>query len=166
VVVELDGVVQFDFRDFEKSNSHLFVFGQDFFEGDGFQFSFFISVEPAFRFLGPQLGDRLIGLIGYVSNLEIIDTSGLTDLHIAHAPGGLIDKKFDLAYVLDRDPEYVVLTSTTDFVASGAKPMDFPIDQRIYEDERFTGTYRHLFTLDAGWREKRKGYFLTVFGRR
>src|SRR3990172_2916010 len=107
-----------------------------------------------------------IGLIGYVSNLEIIDTSGLTDLHIAHAPGGLIDKKFDLAYVLDRDPEYVVLTSTTDFVASGAKPMDFPIDQRIYEDERFTGTYRHLFTLDAGWREERKGYLLTVFGRR
>ena len=32
VIVEPDGFVQFDFCDFEKSNSHLFVFGQDFFE--------------------------------------------------------------------------------------------------------------------------------------
>ncbi|TAK35068.1 MAG: hypothetical protein EPO21_07425 [Chloroflexota bacterium] len=107
-----------------------------------------------------------IGLIGYISNLAIIDISGLTDLHVAHAPGGLIDKKFDLAYVLERDPEYFVLTSTTDFVAVGGKPTDFPIDRRIYEDERFTGSYRHLFTLDEGWRERGRGYFLAVFGRR
>ena len=35
VVVELDCFVQFDFRNLEKSNFHLFVFGQDFFEGNG-----------------------------------------------------------------------------------------------------------------------------------
>ena len=63
VIVELDYVVQFDFRNLEKSNSHLFVFGQDFFEGDGFRFSFLISVEPALRFHGPQLSDRFVGLI-------------------------------------------------------------------------------------------------------
>ena len=63
LVVEPDCFVQFDFRDFEKSNSHLFIFGQDFFEGNGLEFSRFVGIEAAFRFPGPQFGNRLIGLI-------------------------------------------------------------------------------------------------------
>lgn len=133
-----------------------------------------VGYQRAHRALGEWLASNAhgpialmdIGLVGYLSHLEIVDTSGLTDLHIAHAPGGMIDKEFDLAHVLDRDPEYVVLASTTDFVAAGENPTDFPIDRRIYEEERFARSYRHVFTLDQGWREKGKGYFLTVFERR
>ncbi|MDO8673330.1 MAG: hypothetical protein Q7O66_18135 [Dehalococcoidia bacterium] len=107
-----------------------------------------------------------IGRIGYLSRLPIIDTSGLTDRTIAHSDGGLVDKKFDLAYVLDRQPQYFVLASTTDFGESNAGPTDFPIERRIYEDKRFHERYAYQFTLDWGTVVEGKGYYLMVYERK
>jgi hypothetical protein len=55
-----------------------------------------------------------IGLIGYnCPNLSILDITGLTDRFIAKSPGRFLHKTYDPQYVLDRQPEYVVLILTT-----------------------------------------------------
>jgi len=51
-----------------------------------------------------------IGIIGYLcSEQKILDITGLTDRFIARSPGTFLDKKYDVDYILDRNPEYVVL---------------------------------------------------------
>lgn len=55
-----------------------------------------------------------IGLIGYeCPNLRILDITGLTDRFIAKSPGRFLHKTYDPHYILDRQPEYIVLTLTT-----------------------------------------------------
>ncbi|MBI2864827.1 MAG: hypothetical protein HYX94_09740 [Chloroflexi bacterium] len=129
--------------------------------------------ETAHATLGRWLKDKTtepvalmdIGRIGYFSRLPVIDTSGLTDRTIAHSTGGMIDKEFDLAYVLGRQPRYFVLASTTDYLGSGTEPTDFPIEKRIFEDQRFHERYAYRFTLDWGTVVDGKGYYLMVYER-
>ncbi|MCE9615836.1 MAG: hypothetical protein K8T26_16320 [Lentisphaerae bacterium] len=52
-----------------------------------------------------------IGIVGYTCiDQTVLDISGLTDRHIAKSPGGFLKKSYDPAYVLDRQPDVVVLT--------------------------------------------------------
>lgn len=53
-----------------------------------------------------------IGQIGFRAPIEIIDLGGLTDARIAHAPGSLLEKRFDRGYLFDeRRPDVIVLRS-------------------------------------------------------
>lgn len=62
-----------------------------------------------------QPGDQVvlmdIGEVGYHGiEQRIVDVTGLTDRVIARSPGTFMAKTFDLAYVFDRRPEFIVLT--------------------------------------------------------
>lgn len=50
-----------------------------------------------------------IGMIGFHSRLRVIDITGLTDAHIAAAPGPMLQKRYDPGYVLEQEPAWIVL---------------------------------------------------------
>lgn len=102
-----------------------------------------------------------IGIIGYYSQLRIIDLTGLTESHIAHTPGAFQDKIYDPAYVLDQAPEYVILVST-----DGDLVPDFPIDLRIYQSPLFQARYEYAFKLAHLGDGDGTGYYLLVFERK
>lgn len=97
-----------------------------------------------------------IGLIGYINfDRVILDSTGLTDRTIAKSPGDFLDKQFDLSYLFDRKPRFIVIamwTSTADRTSAAAsapadgvdlrqlKPWN-PIEERILADPRFTQRY-------------------------
>jgi hypothetical protein len=70
-----------------------------------------------------------VGRVAFESNRATIDISGLTDRFIAHAPGGFLDKRYPIDYILKRDPTYVFI-----------RPQ-FSIDRRIVADENFKHNY-------------------------
>jgi hypothetical protein len=102
-----------------------------------------------------------IGIVGYYTRLPIIDLAGLTDTHIAHAPGGFQEKVYDPAYVLDQEPEYVILVSL-----DGDSVPDFFIDQRIYNSPLFHDHYEYAFKLTHMGNGQGAGYYLLVFRRK
>ena len=54
-----------------------------------------------------------IGIVGYHNpELHILDISGLTDRAIAKSTGGLLDKNYDPAYVLDQEPRFIVIVAS------------------------------------------------------
>lgn len=60
---------------------------------------------------GEQVVLMDIGEVGYHAIAQrIVDVTGLTDRVIARSPGTFMAKTFDLAYVFDRRPEFIVLT--------------------------------------------------------
>ena len=78
-----------------------------------------------------------VGMIGWeAKSLRVIDTTGLTDREIAHAPGGFLEKEYPVAALLARDPRFVVL------VPGGYA------DDRIHDDPAFTLRYRELFSVN------------------
>jgi MFS family permease len=102
-----------------------------------------------------------VGIIGYYSRLRIIDLTGLTEAHIAHAPGAFQEKVYDPAYVLDQRPEYVVLVSTDEDLEP-----DFAIDRRIYQSPQFQDSYRFVFKLKHYGNGGGPAYYLLLFERR
>lgn len=51
-----------------------------------------------------------IGIVGYeCPEQRILDLTGLTDRHIARSPGTFLAKDYDPAYVLDREPEIIIV---------------------------------------------------------
>ena len=50
-----------------------------------------------------------IDMIGFHSRLRVIDITGLTDAHIAAAPGPMLQKRYDPGYVLEQEPAWIVL---------------------------------------------------------
>jgi hypothetical protein len=53
-----------------------------------------------------------VGLIGYATDLEIIDLAGLTDARIARVPGGHLSKRIDAHDLQARDPDAIVVHCT------------------------------------------------------
>jgi hypothetical protein len=108
-----------------------------------------------------------IGLVGYLSGARIIDITGLTDPHIADAPGGWLKKTYSLDYLFSREPEFFVLVSSTDYPAE-AFATSFPIDREIFHDPRLLDRYTFLFSRDAYVSRvpHESGYYLLVFGRK
>ena len=49
------------------------------------------------------------GLIGYASDIDIIDLAGLTDARIAHLPGGHLSKRIDPRDLQARNPDAIVV---------------------------------------------------------
>ncbi|MCU0611124.1 MAG: hypothetical protein MUE60_04975 [Candidatus Eisenbacteria bacterium] len=108
-----------------------------------------------------------IGIIGYVSGMRVIDITGLTDPHVAAAPGGWLKKEYSLDYLFGRAPEYFVLVSAADYPRE-AFGSSFPIDGAIFRDPRLLRDYRFLFSEDAyvSRRPHLSGYYLLVFKRK
>lgn len=88
-----------------------------------------------------------VGRIGFETGLRVIDISGLTDRDVARAPGTFLDKHYPVAWILDREPRFVVL-------AEG-----FRIDARIARDPRFRREYRPVAS------RRSRLYPLVVFER-
>jgi hypothetical protein len=63
---------------------------------------------------GAEPGDLIalmdIGIISYTcSEQRILDITGLTDRVIAQSPGAFLSKEYDPKYVLDQEPDFIVL---------------------------------------------------------
>lgn len=85
-----------------------------------------------------------IGLIGYVNpDLRILDITGLTDRHIARSSGGFLEKHYDPAYVLDQQPDYIILVVTRRESPAGV--VDFlpktRIESRLFQHPEFRAHY-------------------------
>ena len=96
-----------------------------------------------------------IGIVGWnADRLRVIDITGLTDHDIARAPGGFLDKRFDVGELLARNPRFFVLVD------------EFPADLRIYADPAFAAGYTALFAVDhrARWTPP-STYKMVVFER-
>src|SRR5262249_40315727 len=50
-----------------------------------------------------------VGLIGYASDVEVVDLGGLTDARIARMPGGHLSKHIDPRLIAARDPDAIVV---------------------------------------------------------
>ena len=51
-----------------------------------------------------------IGLIGYITHYRVIDLAGLVDKHISRSFGNSFQKDYDIMYVLNQLPDFIVLT--------------------------------------------------------
>ncbi|WP_119071129.1 hypothetical protein [Rubrobacter indicoceani] len=90
-----------------------------------------------------------VGVVGYYTELEIVDMLGLNDRHIARngrkdpatLPG---HQSSDAAYVLDREPEYIM-------VASLGPTYRFPGDRELVRSDRLHEKYDLVsIELDSG----------------
>jgi arabinofuranosyltransferase len=89
-----------------------------------------------------------IGLIGYeCPNLQVLDITGLTDRFIAKSPGGFLHKDYDPRYILDRQPEFIVLTLTTPGLSYTSPPTNAVFrfwalcEEKLYSMPDFSKTY-------------------------
>lgn len=74
-----------------------------------------------------------IGLIGYMTHYRVIDLAGLVDHHVAQSVGNSFQKDYDVKYVLDQKPEFIVLTDQKCLA-----------EDRLRKEERFTGRYQFV----------------------
>jgi hypothetical protein len=99
------------------------------------------------------------GLTPYLARRRSVDMLGLTDRHIGHLPGHF-SAKYDVAYVLARDPDLIVLIST---VAEPTSAAELPLagDRAMAVDSVFLARYQfvRVYTM-------RPDYHLGVFRRR
>jgi len=84
-----------------------------------------------------------IGLIGYITHYRVIDLAGLVDRHIAHSPGNSFQKDYDVGYVVDQAPDFIVLTDQRCIA-----------EDRIRQHTKFISEYQFV--------KKHEGHFLYV----
>ena len=96
-----------------------------------------------------------IGIIGYETDLKVIDISGLTEPAIARAPGGFLHKQYPADALLKAAPRFFVLVN------------DFPIDDEIMGRADFAARYRLVLERNHrfNW-EPPQSYTLHVYERR
>lgn len=113
-------------------------------------------------------GDRIalmdIGIVGYLCDEQsILDISGLTDRYIAKSEGSFLRKRYDSAYVLAKEPRFVVLVLTAPGLYYQPPPKDTAfhfwthVEGRLYHNEQFQSRYvRHSTGSleDDDWRER------------
>jgi arabinofuranosyltransferase len=81
------------------------------------------------------------GVIPYYTELPVLDMFGLLDAHIAHLPG-IRHQKFDVNYVLDRRPRYVLLLVYRD--DKGRLGSNYPHGRALLKEPRFHRDYATL----------------------
>ncbi|MEI6702011.1 MAG: hypothetical protein WCL71_00565 [Deltaproteobacteria bacterium] len=79
-----------------------------------------------------------IGLIGQLTHYRVIDLVGLVDRHIAKSPGNSFQKDYDISYVLDQNPDFIILTDQRCLPES-----------RIRNDRRFLNNYQFVKKHEA-----------------
>ena len=77
-----------------------------------------------------------IGIIGFEClDSRIVDITGLTDKTIAKSPGAFMSKVYDPTYVLDQEPDYIVLTLSSEGRSyqqpDPSKPWNFWSDMEV-----------------------------------
>lgn len=107
-----------------------------------------------------------IGLFGYAArDLDIVDLGGLTDARIARAPGGHGRKQLDPAYLAERSPDVVIITSPSPAVIDGRGAVrirpNFEVERYLLELPWFGASYRYGYAVQAT-----ETHFLHVFTRR
>jgi arabinofuranosyltransferase len=104
-----------------------------------------------------------IGIVGYLcSEQNIVDVTGLTDRYIASSRGTFLDKRYDPAYVLNKQPAFIVLA----FWAAGNPDVPLPrnvtlstwtdIEADIRAQPQFTAHYvqKWVAAPNAPWTEQ------------
>jgi len=102
-----------------------------------------------------------IGIVGYLCiEQSILDITGLTDRFIAKSPGGFLSKQVDPSYILERGPEFIVLTFTCpgDPLKPPSEGLEFiagtDIEDKLYRHPVFRELYMNKRAPrgpDAGW---------------
>lgn len=88
-----------------------------------------------------------IGLVGFLCpQLRVLDITGLTDRFIAKSPGGFLAKDFDLDYVFDGRPRFIVavfaaLSRADGGIDVGTLEHWTGIEDRLLSDARFLAHY-------------------------
>jgi hypothetical protein len=108
-----------------------------------------------------------IGIVGYLCpDHHILDVSGLTDAHIARSPGPFLAKRYDMRYVLDQEPELVVLALTGPGDATAPLPPEARLrtwtetEHRLLTHPDFAPRYRHRRRVTdpgASWLDRLAG---------
>lgn len=98
-----------------------------------------------------------IGIVGYQCvDQSILDLTGLTDRVIAKSKGTFLRKVYDLNYVLDRRPKFIVLTLTAfgDSYHVPPKGTNFrywtPLEERLSREKQFQIWYVNKRPYDIG----------------
>lgn len=103
-----------------------------------------------------------VGIIGYITNMRIVDVMGLTDAYIARHSGGenFLKRTFPVQYIFNKKPDCIVLANAKQ---KGNLKGSFlvPIEEKIYASAYFKKNYRHVKTYFH-----RKKYFLHVYLRK
>jgi hypothetical protein len=97
-----------------------------------------------------------IGAVGYYSNRRIIDMFGLIDKRIARIKGRM-HYKADPQYVLSRNPDYIVLVSSS---SAGIRPSFLRIPDRVMSAEPdFASRYELVRTVALHWQNESVGIY-------
>ena len=97
---------------------------------------------------GAVIASTPAGSIAYHMNRKVIDMLGLTDIHIAHAPGTFRGRaglgragheKGDGKYVLSREPDYILMGNVA--------VLPFPLDERRMEEKLVLKSEHELWAL-------------------
>jgi hypothetical protein len=83
------------------------------------------------------------GLIPFLTDLPALDMFGLTDFHIARAPG-LRHEKFDADYCFGRKPRYIILGGCK--IWNDRVTSDFHYARELLKDKRLARDYRKAYT--------------------
>lgn len=83
------------------------------------------------------------GIIPYTSKLPFIDTLGLVDAHIASLPGRL-HEKFDVDYVLAREPRWIIVTLVEE---EGGERAEWAVDRAFLGHPAFQLQYAEAFRI-------------------
>jgi len=118
-----------------------------------------IAAELAEQHPGARVAANNVGVLTYVSRLEVIDMLGLTDRHIARAPGKQVQfpahESHDGGYVLDREPDIIFYGQPRAFQTPQDRDallaVGYPSDFDLRDDPRFLRDYalEHM-RLDDG----------------
>ena len=97
-----------------------------------------------------------IGAVGYYSGRRVIDMFGLIDRRIARIKGRM-HYKADPQYVLSRNPDYIVLVSSS---SAGIRPSFLRIPDRVMSAEpAFTSRYELVRTVPLHWQNESVGIY-------
>ena len=105
-----------------------------------------------------------VGIVKFFSDRYVIDITGLTDKFISRSKGGLLDKAYDLSYLFQKNPDYIVLVTLKNLDIHPFESLR-RIDTRIYNHPRFKENYQYLFNFNHFYKSKNKdkGYYLNTF---
>lgn len=109
-----------------------------------------------------------IGIVGYLCiDQRILDIVGYTDRLIAKSSGGFLSKEYDPAYILDRRPDFIVLTFTAPGDSLEPPPEDLlflpwtDIEYALYHHKDFRELY-----LDRNAPEDQDGHWTSALAAR
>ena len=128
----------------------------EYLRADDYRIRSLAALGRELRDLPPEtrLATNVIGAIGFESRLHVVDMLGLTDAHIASAPGKTLGtpghESHDGRYVLDQQPDLIFVgiprAAETPLTMQMAFQPNFPSDRDLAEDPRLASDYafQHL----------------------